>query len=678
MLQPPPIDPRTPAEFAEQTRQLLVKYLQPRYGWQTGDDGGEAGRALTGVFAHFCGIVADRINRAPQKNFLAYLDLLGNALTPPQSAQAPVSFDLIDTDSVGTLVPAGTRVRADAVKGSNEPFVFETEQDLWLSTFELLSISKAPISGAEERDVTPLIRRPLRNQDKAQLDERVFDQVETFYFGLHLEAEREFPQNRPVSLFFLIGNPGYDPAFPGASSAPGAQVVWEYSAGPQAVWKPLAVEDGTHELTRMGAVIFLPPADFTKAQRHLFEKKLYWVRARLVGAPQGIYAPAPRLRGVALNTVMASHYTTVTEEVLGSSNGNPGQSFKTFRQPVLPGQQLEVLERRPAANSTQPVPLPAWTAWQEVSDFYGSAHDDRHYVVNRQTGEILFGNGQRGMIPPPGTRNVRLLAYRTGGGIGGNVPAGAIQALVVANKLVDKLNNFAPAAGGAASESEDSLLERAPRALRHRHRAVAAEDYEDLAMLASSDVSRALCVPLIDLTRQPGKVISTLDDERAGAGKLSVIIVPRSVDSQPVPSLALMQLVESSLRGKASALASVFVVGPLYLQVEVTAVLRLESLNLENRVMVQVRQALASFLHPLTGRYGKGWPFGRAPHESDVHRLISGVPGVSYIVSASIKLKAVSSPMDCPDGTSAADCIRNTSRFLICSGDTHITPAPAA
>ena len=49
--------------------------------------------------------------------------------------------------------------------------------------------------------------------------------------------------------------------------------------------------------------------------------------------------------------------------------------------------------------------------WAEVVDFYGSLKSDRHYVRDRLTGEIRFGDGQRGMIPPLGLNNIRL-SYR--------------------------------------------------------------------------------------------------------------------------------------------------------------------------------------------------------------------------------------------------------------------------
>src|SRR5258706_10084558 len=112
----PLIDPRTPGEIARQTQDLLANYLgglgYP--GWNAGADGGEAGRALVGVFAHYCGVIVDRVNRAPEKNFLAFLDLLGNSPVPPIPAQVPVTFFLDTTATEGLAVPAGTRIQAES------------------------------------------------------------------------------------------------------------------------------------------------------------------------------------------------------------------------------------------------------------------------------------------------------------------------------------------------------------------------------------------------------------------------------------------------------------------------------------------------------------------------------------------------------------------------------------
>jgi predicted phage baseplate assembly protein len=293
-------------------------------------------------------------------------------------------------------------------------------------------------------------------------------------------------------------------------------------------------------------------------------------------------------------------------------------------------------------------------------------------VVNRQTGEILFGDGRNGLVPPPGVRNVRMSLYRTGGGEAGNVVAGAIKTPLSGGRHIEKVTNLMPAQGGAESETMSALLERAPRALRHRHRAVTCEDYEDLAKLASPAVARALCVSLIDLDREPSAIIASLAQEAAGSGKVSVIIVPRSTAVRPLPSQVLISQVAAHLRASNCATTTLSVVGPLYLGVDIEARIKLQSLAFDDRVKRELQALFAAYLHPLTGRYGHGWPFGRRPQNSDIHRLIGTVTGIDHVISLKITLSADTRPFDCDLNMGAVECIERTGRFLVHSGQHRI------
>src|SRR4029078_3426510 len=140
------------------------------------------------------------------------------------------------------------------------------------------------------------------------------------------------------------------------------------------------------------------PPDF-KEQRE-FGLQRYWLRAIW---KSGDYAFEPRVRGVLLNTTMATHATTTEDEVLVSSNQTASQLFRTIRAPVLAGPQLYVREPE------------NWVRWDQTPDCYGSGPRDRHYVLDNLTGEVRFGDGQNGIIPPAGNGNVRMSIYRTGG-----------------------------------------------------------------------------------------------------------------------------------------------------------------------------------------------------------------------------------------------------------------------
>jgi predicted phage baseplate assembly protein len=257
-----------------------------------------------------------------------------------------------------------------------------------------------------------------------------------------------------------------------------------------------------------------------------------------------------------------------------------------------------------------------------------------------------------GLIPPAGVGNIRLARYQIGGGKSGNKPAGAIVQLKTTVPYVDKVTNTEAAAGGADAEAIDSLLQRAPRMIRHGGRAVTMEDYEDLALLASPEVARARCVPLRNLIEDP------LGQQPTTRGEISVIIVPRSSEAKPQPSLELLARVQDYLEAYSVPTARVSVVGPLYVRVDVAIEIALVSLEGASAVEQAVRQKLASFLHPLTGGLdGAGWDFGRKPHASDLYALIEAVPGVDHIRSLAI------AEIEDQSGVNA------TRRFLVFSGE---------
>ena len=446
----------------------------------------------------------------------------------------------------------------------------------------------------------------------------------------------------------------------GAVEAPARRVRWEYWNGRD--WAKLAAIDGTDRLSRTGIIEFLGPSDIAPSRR--FGVSGYWVRVLFEPGDEPL---TPRLRALVPNTTMAAQTITLRNEVLGSSDASASQQLQSIRAPVLAGQVLEVREPGPLADEELAALAAAegagavtpastasgnefWVRWSEVADLHGAGPLDRQYVLDHLSGRVLFGDGVQGRIPPRGAGNIRMTRYQTGGGEAGNRAAGTIVQLKTAVPSVEKVFNVDAAAGGFAAESSDALITRAPRSLRHRGRAVAADDYEDLAHLASSEVARAKCVPLRRLQDDP--LGST-----PAPGALSVIIVPGGSDAKPSPSLELLEHTAEYLRARQAANAEIAVVGPLYVRVEVALEAVLEQIEGANEIEQAIREQLAAFLHPLTGgRDGAGWDFGREPHASDLHAIVNGVPGVDHIRTLSL--------------TEHEDLAgsRATGRFLVYSG----------
>ena len=254
--------------------------------------------------------------------------------------------------------------------------------------------------------------------------------------------------------------------------------------------------------------------------------------------------------------------------------------------------------------------------------------------------------------------------YQTGGGRAGNHAAGTITELKTTVPYVDSVSNTEPAEGGSDAESRDSLIRRGPRTIRHRDRAVTVQDYEDLAMMASSEVARVKCFPLQDLA-------VGIDLNEAKKGLVSLVVVPYSTDAKPYPDLELLDTVRSFLERRRAAESRLVIVGPKYVRVTVRADVVPSAAAAVGNLEASIVGALSRFLHPLTGgAEGTGWSFGRKPHASDVYAVIESVAGVGYVrslvLSAAMGVGVVETPVDFEELSDGQDY------FLVYSGEHEI------
>ena len=138
----PPIDPRTADAVAGQVRELLAAYAPDWHERHTDPATGQPrsdplGTALIGIFSRFAEIIVQRLNRVPDKNLLAFFDLLGEARLPPQPALVPLTFSLAPGSAADALEPVGTQVAAPPAEGEKDPVLFETERELVVTAAQL-------------------------------------------------------------------------------------------------------------------------------------------------------------------------------------------------------------------------------------------------------------------------------------------------------------------------------------------------------------------------------------------------------------------------------------------------------------------------------------------------------------------------------------------------------------
>lgn len=406
------------------------------------------------------------------------------------------------------------------------------------------------------------------------------------------------------------------------------RVVWEYWGGRQ--WSPLAPEDSTENFTQPGFVEFVGPKGARKSKR--FGDNLYWMRARL---EMGGYDQSPRVDRVLLNATPVDHVTTYGDTPLGSSRGTPNQFFRFPRGPVLDGEWVTVRESdKPRGDALEQLTArwgPEavredgdgqgwWVRWTSVESFFDQGADDRVYVKDINTGEVRFGDGVHGKIPPKGDKNVRAWRYQVGGGTAGNVPADSIIVLKQNLAFVHGVNNPYPASGGCDMESIEEAKQRAPHMIRARNRAVTVDDFEWLAREASNAVGRVKCLPSV-----------------SREGEVTVVIVPKSpihadLGDKPLPSAELLKRVRHYLNERKLVSTRVNVVRPSYAELSLEVEFVRSRTGLTDRVRRDIERSLRRYLHPLVGgRHGRGWDFGRSVLKVDLYQVLEEVEGLEYV-----------------------------------------------
>ena len=193
------------------------------------------------------------------------------------------------------------------------------------------------------------------------------------------------------------------------------------------------------------------------------------------------------------NVVEATQGETVRDEVLGSGNASPFQTYALSKTPLtyLPSTDPEGLS---AVQSTLLVTVNG-VAWTERPNLVQtSARDTVYTTLLDDAGQtsVVFGDGYMGAVPPTGRDNVRA-RYRKGLGSSGNVGASGISQLVDSIPGLQKVTNPQASAGAADPESAAQIRGNAPSSLSTFGRAVSAADYAALA-LRFPGIARAAAV----------------------------------------------------------------------------------------------------------------------------------------------------------------------------------------
>lgn len=384
-----------------------------------------------------------------------------------------------------------------------------------------------------------------------------------------------------------------------------------------------------------GVGSFPPLLDDTERDR-----LVTWVR---VTRPTGTTGPgasptssrlSAALSWVGVNAARIVQRTDVAAERLGTGTGLPDQTLRLAHRPVL------------ADSVRLTVGTEDWTVTDDLlaagsevpaAERPGSDGPARVFTVDRESGEIRFGDGLRGARPPRGA--VIHAGYSYGGGTEGNVPVGAVSAGPALPPGVT-VRNDVPTWGGAEAETVARAERRMSQTVRHRSRLVSAEDFSVIALETPGvDLARVEVLPLFH-PQTPGV---------EAPGVVTVLAVPRYDAAQPGaprPDRMFLDAICAHLDPRRLVTTELHVQGPDYVRVVVSVGVEAAPGRSVPLVRQAVQDAVRRFLSPLPSDDGPGWPLGKPVDRLEIWTAAAKVPGVGKVVDVLLGREDEPSPVD--------------------------------
>jgi predicted phage baseplate assembly protein len=584
----------------------------------------DPGITLIELFAWMTEMTTYRLNRVPDKIYVNLLELLGVPMRPATPARTEVRFLLAAPPIEPLAIDAGTTEVGTVRTAYEESIVFEVAEG---RTIEPLTPSAYVVHRDEERRdiaVDAGVARPVG------ADRAAFSAIPIAGDAMHLGFEK--PLSRLLMRITVEAEPargaGVDPRRP--------PLRWEVSASESSaggtVWAPVTVLEDTTGGFNFGSGEVLLEVARDSERVPLSGHRMHWLRCR-VATPEeaggAAYDRPPQvftITGEPIGALLTcQHAEHVDNEVLGESDGTPGQSFQVLRPPMLVPGPDEWLETRESVTGD-------WVRWLPKESFVECGPEDRVYVCDAAHGTIEFAPAVRqedgdwryyGAVPPKGAM-VRMGRYRTGGGLRGNVAPGTLAVLKAGPPGIASVINPLAARGGVDPEQLDAVRMRGAMEMRARHRAVTAEDFEHLAREASPRVARAVCVPPTEGNAVAVRILPHLHpaDRRLEFDELQP---PRYLLDEVAAHLDERRLLGATLH-----------VAPVRLRgVSVVVELQTEPLADLARIREQTLRELYRFLNPIIGGSpgadGEGWEFGRALNQGELYGVVHQIAGVEYV-----------------------------------------------
>ena len=667
----PAIDDRS---YEQLVRDALARVAIHTPEWtHTGPS--DPGVTLVELFAFMAESLLYRANLIPERNRLKFLQLLGVPLLPAASAHGLVQLRNEAGARLNVTLPSGLTFFAGAL-----PFVSDSGLDV--PPIEGLAVFKRTLNSPDSalvdyyrqlyeatgRDfdalaqdastatgtpVDPVLYETVALDDLPAALDVGADAVDGALWLALLAPPKAGESERAAVRAQLAGRTLSIGLVPERSD-PAARLIAGSPATPPpafSVWIPNPAASGTH-YSRLDSVapagfpdrpgilqVTLPkavealvtwsddePLEAGVGDRppvlnddQISQRLLTWLRV------DGLAGAGVQLRWAGVHCVPVTQRSRIARELLAPGDGEADQ-----RRTLSHGQVL-------ADSIVVAVQGQRWDLTDELEAAPAEGRPGSTvFALDAEAGILRFGDGVRGARPALGAEIA--VAFDWSAGAAGNVAAGAIK---LGPDLPPgfKLANPLPCTGGTDAEQAGDAEKRIPLVLRHRDRAVSADDFVEVLKAApGADVGRVEVLAAWHPELSPA-----LPGDQPGV--VTAMVIPR-LDPQhpdtPRPDANFIDALCKYLAPRRLVTCEVLLRAPIYTGVWISVGIEIVAGQAVATVRERVRAALAFHLAPLppavTGApvptipgLENGWPLFRAVGALELATVVARSEGVAGV-----------------------------------------------
>lgn len=430
---------------------------------------------------------------------------------------------------------------------------------------------------------------------------------------------------------------------------------WEYLAEDNKYgsrWEHIDVMDKTDGFSHSEVITFIGKNNFKEA--NLFGQNGYFIR---VTNPDGKYSDKeniseyPVIRDMRFNAVKVVQRDTKEPEYFFIDKDEEDKlcnlSFKNVSNVSVWVDEVGAIstkEQEKFLNMSKEEAEPEydnegrlehlWIKWNPVSNLIAYGMEDRVYEVDYPKGEILFGNGKNGKIPPTQYNESIKINYCICSGTKGNIEEHSVRDFVDSFVNIESIDNPSPIMGGVDKETIDNAARRIFGQVAGGNRLVSLSDFEDSICCNDRNIYKVKCLSHID------------EHSRPAMGVTSVAVLPRKFMQGYEKFQSIKDKIWKYMDEKAPATLSqstrlhIFEVG--YVETSVALDIVINDFNSYQSVYKDIESRLKNFLNPVVGNFsGNGWNIGEFPRKEFIYNYIKIIPGIKWIKTINIFTKII-------------------------------------